>query len=93
MKEGLSTGNKTCILAGYPLFYAFMDTVISLRHQMAQQSAERGEEALELEAQGKTWAQIGDKFGVSRQRAGQILEAARKRKAKLRRQSNHSRKD
>lgn len=70
---------------------AFMDTVVSLRHQMAQQSAERGEAALELEAQGKTWAQIGDKFGVSRQRAGQILEAARKRRKQAKRKVSNGR--
>ena len=70
----------------YPLSYALMDTVVSIKDQMAQQSAQRGERALELEATGKTWAEIGAAFGVSRQRAGQILESARKRKAKLKRQ-------
>lgn len=67
-----------------------MDTVVSLKDQLAQQSAERGEQALVLEAAGKTWAEIGSLFGVSRQRAGQILEAARKRKARLKRQQARS---
>ena len=61
-----------------------MDTLSSLRQQMGVELQKRGRQALELEAQGKTWAEIGAVLGVSRQRAGQILNAMKKRKVKQR---------
>lgn len=62
-----------------------MDKMNHLRQQMAYEAVERGELALQLEADGKTWQQIGHQFGVSRQRAGQILDAARRRRSKAKR--------
>ena len=62
-----------------------MDTLSSLRQQMGVELQKRGRQALELEAQGKTWAEIGAVLGVSRQRAGQIL-GAMKKQARRRRQ-------
>jgi len=56
-----------------------MDTLLSLRQQMGVELQKRGKQALDLEAQGKTWAEIGAILGVSRQRAGQILGAMKKR--------------
>ena len=57
-----------------------MDTLTSLRRDMAVELQKRGKQALELEAQGKTWAEIGAVLGVSRQRVGQILGAMKKRR-------------
>jgi hypothetical protein len=62
-----------------------MDTLTSLRQDMAAELQKRGKLALELEAQGKSWAAIGAVLGVSRQRAGQILNAMRPNAMKKRR--------
>ena len=74
-------------MPAYGLSCIFMDTIVSLKQQMAEELTKRGDRALELEAEGKTWQQIGDEFGVTRQRAGQILEAARKRRAREKRKA------